>query len=313
MPISLVARLPQPAIEAQRAVGEAGVLHVDADEDVVPLGGREHPREHAVRESAGRSRSPSAESFTDTLASRPLGGDRVEHALVLRRRRLRLLRDADELAQDVDRRHGVLARSGAAPWRRHPRVSRRPCTGRRSGGRACAARAEATPRRRGRTGRSLELGRVAGEDVADERVDSAAGRGERRRQVGGVARPRDGRPSPATRRPRAPPGRAAGAPRERRRRRALPRARPRRRRSGRDTPASPPAGPPLRPRAPPGSGRTASAASRSAGQAGRIRSSVAAVANASSSWSAATAPDTSSARSASASIVDGIADERRDP
>ena len=217
----------------------------------MPLGAPNDPRERASRQRRGRSR-PERRQLDRHVGVEPLGRDRVEHALVLGRRRLSLLRRPDELAQDVDGRHDapvVQAPDGGDGVRR---ASRPPCTGRRNGARPGAARAgsvAAISRSNGPITRAPPRSPQGRRRRARRRRRRR--RGESAGQVRRVAGAGDESPSPARRRPRG--SALSGGSRCVMRREDVqrsPPAPPRRRRSGRDTRASPPAGRPPRPRAP---------------------------------------------------------------
>ena len=80
------------------------MLHVDPDEDPMTFRTVQHPRKRAVGQR-GIDLSAECRQLDRDVRVEPFGGDGVEHALVLARRCLSLLRRPDELAQNIDRGH----------------------------------------------------------------------------------------------------------------------------------------------------------------------------------------------------------------
>ena len=101
-PDRVVAVSPEPAVEVERLVRGARVLHVDADEDAARLG-----VEHEVRDERAAQRrvelEPEARELDRDVRVEPIGVDRRERLVVGAGEGPGLVRSRDLLAQHVDR------------------------------------------------------------------------------------------------------------------------------------------------------------------------------------------------------------------
>ena len=100
----VVPGVAQLAVEPQRVVGRARVLHVDADE-VADLGRVGHDLLEVAAAEAVAELEPERRQLHAHVRVQVVPLDRLEHVAVLADDRHRLVDAGDLLAEDVDRRH----------------------------------------------------------------------------------------------------------------------------------------------------------------------------------------------------------------